>query len=102
MALMEISIIPLGTGSTSLGRYVAEIEKYLVEHNIPHTLTDMGTIIEGEVEELLALARKLHEIPFKAGAKRVYTALKIDDRRDKEVHLGTKTESVKRQLGEMA
>jgi len=103
MALMEISVIPLGTGSTSLGRYVAEIKKFLEENHIPHTLTDMGTIIEGDVDELLAIARKLHEMPFKAGAKRVYTALKIDDRRDKEVHLGTKTESVKRYLrGEMA
>ncbi len=100
MALMEISVIPLGTGSTSLGRYVAQIKKYLEENNIPHTLTDMGTIIEGEVGDLLELARRLHEIPFEAGAKRVYTALKIDDRRDKETHLGTKTESVKRYLSE--
>ncbi|NPA49606.1 MAG: MTH1187 family thiamine-binding protein [Thermodesulfobacteria bacterium] len=98
MALMEISIIPLGTGSTSLGRYVAEVKRYLEERGIPHTLTDMGTIIEGEVEDLFRIARELHEIPFKAGAKRVYTALKIDDRRDKEVHLGTKVESVKRYL----
>ncbi len=98
MALMEISVIPLGTGSTSLGQYVAEIKKYLENRGIPHTLTDMGTIIEGEVEDLLRIACELHELPFKAGAKRVYTALKIDDRRDKEVHLGTKVESVKRYL----
>ncbi len=98
MALMEISVVPLGTGSTSLGRYVAEIEKYLKEKGLPHTLTDMGTIVEGEIEELLTLARELHEIPFRAGVKRVYTVLKIDDRRDKRVHLGAKVESVKKHL----
>ena len=70
MALMEISVVPLGTGSTSLGHYVAEIKDYLAKKGVPHTLTDMGTIIEGEVEELLALARELHEMPFKAGAQR--------------------------------
>ncbi len=98
MALMEISIIPLGTGSTSLGEYVVEIKNFLEKKGIPHTLTDMGTIVEGEVDELFQLARQLHEIPFKAGAKRVYTNLRIDDRRDKEVHLGTKVKSVLRRL----
>ncbi len=98
MALMDISIIPLCTGSTSLSKYIADIEKYLIEKNIPHTLTDMGTIIEGDVDTLLKIARELHEIPFKAGAKRVYMAIKIDDRRDKETHLGEKVKRVKSKL----
>ncbi len=98
MALMEISVIPLGTGSTSLGEYVAEIKSFLEKEGVPHTLTDMGTIIEGEVDELFQIARKLHEIPFQAGAKRVYTNLRIDDRRDKKVHLGHKVESVLKRL----
>ena len=98
MALMEISVIPLGTGSTSLGEYVAKIKEWLEKEGIPHTLTDMGTIVEGDPDELFSLARRLHEIPFEAGAKRVYTALKIDDRRDKEVHLGEKVKSVARRL----
>ena len=100
MALMEISVIPLGTGSTSLGDYVAEIKKFLEKKGIAHTLTDMGTIIEGEAEELFSLASQLHELPFQKGAKRVYTALKIDDRRDKKVHLGNKVASVKKRLSE--
>ncbi len=98
MAFMEISIIPLGTGSTSLGKYVADIKSYLEKRGIPHTLTDMGTIIEGDVSALLAIAQELHEIPFKAGAKRVYTNIRIDDRRDKSVHLGEKVESVQKKL----
>ena len=94
MALMEISVVPLGTGSTSLGHYVAEIKDYLAKKGVPHTLTDMGTIIEGEVEELLALARELHEMPFKAGAQRVYTNIRLDDRRDRETHPGEKVQRV--------
>ncbi len=99
MAIMEISVVPLGTGSTSLGHYVADIKKFLEDKGVPHTLTDMGTIIEGEVEELLRLARELHEIPFKAGAKRVYTNIRIDDRRDRPTHLGEKVERVLKRLG---
>ncbi len=99
MALMEISVVPLGTGSTSLSQYVAEIKSFLEKEGIPHVLTDMGTIIEGDPDELFRLARVLHEMPFKAGAKRVYTLIRLDDRRDKEVHLGMKVESVRRRLG---
>ncbi|WP_297058534.1 thiamine-binding protein [Thermosulfurimonas sp.] len=47
---------------------------------------------------LLHLAAELHEIPFGAGAKRVFTVIKIDDRRDREVHLGDKVQSVEERL----
>ncbi len=98
MALMEISVVPLGTGSTSLSKYVAQIVRILQEEGFSYTLTDMGTIIEGPVEQLFHLARRLHEAPFTAGVKRVYTSIKIDDRRDKEVHLGEKVKSVEGKL----
>ena len=65
---------------------------------LPYELTDMGTIIEGNIDQLLAVAKALHESTFSNGAKRVYTVIKIDDRRDKEVHLGQKTGSVKERL----
>ncbi len=49
MALMEISVVPLGTGHPGVGDYVAEILQYLRKNNLPYTLTDMGTILEGEL-----------------------------------------------------
>ena len=61
-------------------------------------LHDMGTIVEGKAGELLALARKLHEIPFKIGVKRVYTTIQMDDRRDKKVSLGDKVKSVRKKF----
>ena len=61
-------------------------------------LHDMGAIGEGRAGDLLALARKLHEIPFKKGAKRVYTTIQMDDRRDKKVSLGDKVKSVRKKL----
>lgn len=99
MAFMEISVVPLGTGQPGIGDYVADIIAYLREHQIPHTLTDMGTIIEGEVEQLLALARVLHELPFQRQVWRVVTHIAIDDRRDKKVHLQDKIKAVSQRLG---
>lgn len=98
MAIMEISVVPLGLGHPSVGEYIAEVEKYLRQQNIPHQLTDMGTLIQGDAHRLLEVAQALHEMPFSRGVKRVVTHLAIDDRRDKEVRLGDKTSAVQNRL----
>jgi len=38
---------------------------------------------------------KMHEIPYNTGAARVYTTVKIDDRRDKPITIEGKVRSVK-------
>jgi len=98
MALMEISVTPLGLGHPSVGDYIAEVVRYLQKENIPHHLTDMGTLIQGDPSLLLKVAQTLHELPFARGVKRVITHIAIDDRRDKEVKLGDKTKSVQARL----
>jgi len=98
MAIMEISVVPLGLGQPSLGDYVAAVVKYLEDENIPHELTDMGTLVHGQAQTLLRVARALHELPFQQGVKRVMTHISIDDRRDKEVLLGDKKKSVRARL----
>ncbi len=94
MALMHLTIIPLGTASQSLGGYVADIQKALAESGFSHKLTDMGTIIEGDSKELLNLAAQLADIPFTKGVQRVVTQISLDDRRDKKVGIGDKVASV--------
>jgi len=98
MALMEISVVPLGLGTPSVGDHVAALIKHLQELNIPHRLTDMGTIVEGPPAKLLEWARQLHELPFEKGVQRVVTHITLDDRRDKRVALGDKTTSVSARL----
>ena len=95
---MEISVIPLGTGSTSVGQYIVEIERYLRQKGLSPQLTDMGTILEGSPEELFQWAREIHELLFSKGLSRIYTVIKIDDRRDKKVVLGEKTRRVEESL----
>ncbi len=100
MAVVEISIVPLGTGSTSLSSYVAACEKELREHSedLKYELTAMGTIIEGDLDKILKLVRQLHEVPFKSGAQRVSTSIKIDDRRDKRGSIEEKIRSVENKV----
>lgn len=98
MAIMEISVVPLGLGQPSVGDHIAAVVKYLENENIPYELTDMGTVVHGQPDTLLRVAQALHELPFKQGVKRVMTHISIDDRRDKEVFLGDKKKSVRARL----
>lgn len=98
MALMQINILPLGTSSPSVGEFVASIVKQLQREGAICRLTDMGTEVEGEPPELLALAARLHELPFAKGCRRVVTQIVIDDRRDKKIALGDKVTSVNQRL----
>ena len=95
---MHLTIIPLGTGSASVGEYVVDIQKALEKSGLPYTLTDMGTTVEGSSKELLILAGQLSEIPFSKGVQRVVTQISLDDRRDKKIELGDKIASVAARL----
>ena len=86
MAVVEVSITPLGTGTPGVSEYVAGCIRVLRETGLKYQLTSMGTIIEGDVGEVLEVVRRMHEEPFAAGANRISTLIKIDDRRDKEGH----------------
>ncbi len=79
----------MGEG-VSVGNYVAEIQKRLEEEKAVFHLEDMGTIIEGDIQDLLKILGKIYETPFEQGAVRVVTSILIDDRRDKDIRIGDK------------
>ena len=98
MAVVFLTITPLGTGTPSVSAYVAGVERILRATTLTHQLTAMGTIIEGELDEILRVVRAMHEHPFTRGAARVSTLIKIDDRRDKEHTIAGKMRSVEEKL----
>ncbi len=99
MAIVEFTIVPLGTKDTSLSKYVADCHKILEDiENIKYQLTPMGTIVEGELDLILSTIRKIHEVPFKNGALRVSTSIRIDDRRDKASSMEGKVKSVEEKM----
>jgi uncharacterized protein (TIGR00106 family) len=98
MAVVFLTITPLGTGTPGVSSYVAGVERILRETRLTHQLTAMGTIIEGDLDEILAVVRRMHEHPFTQGAMRVSTSLRIDDRRDKEHTIAGKMRSVEEKL----
>ena len=94
MAIAEVSIVPIGTKSTSLSNYVSGCLEVLESSGLTYELHGMGTIIEGNLKDLFQTLLKMHEVPFKAGALRVVTTIKIDDRRDKKTSAKGKVKAV--------
>lgn len=99
MAIAEVSVVPLGTKTPSVSQYVARAIKILEqEKDIGYELTPMGTIIEGDLDRILAVVRKMHETVFDEDIARVVTTIKIDDRRDKPQTMKGKLDSVRKKL----
>jgi uncharacterized protein (TIGR00106 family) len=101
MAIIDISVVPVGTGSPSVSRFVAGAVRILKnEPGIKYELTAMNTIIEGDLTQLLSLAQRMHQSAFEAGAVRVVTTMRIDERRDKPLTMAGKIKAVKEKLGQ--
>ena len=98
MVTASLTVTPVGTETPSLSRYVAECARVLDEAGLKHTLTPMGSVLEGPLEEILEVVAKVHEIPFSQGVQRVSTRLTIDDRRDKKATAQGKMDSVEKRL----
>ena len=83
LAVAEIFITPLGTGEPTIRRFIGALLPVLRESGLTYQLTAMGTLVEGPVAEIWALARRLHDATFDAhtGSDRVVTSLRIDERR---------------------
>jgi uncharacterized protein (TIGR00106 family) len=76
--VVNFSIVPIGKGS-SLSTQVAEVLKIVSESGINYKLHAMGTILEGDWDDVLRLIKKCHKKILK-DSDRVLTTISIDDR----------------------
>lgn len=96
----EISVYPMGTGTTSASFYIAKgIETIQNLEGIRYQVTPMGTLLESSsIERIHEASRKIMEAVHNLGVNRVEVILKIDSRKDKEVKLEEKIESLNKYL----
>lgn len=95
MAVVEVTIAPMGTATPSISRYVAACHKVLATaSDLKYQLTPMATVIEGDLGRIMEVIAEMHEVPFAEGAQRVSTLIRIDDRRDKALTMEGKLKSV--------
>jgi uncharacterized protein (TIGR00106 family) len=99
MAIVEVTVVPLGTKTPSVSQYVARAVKIMErERGLKYEMTAMGTIIEGDLDRILTVVKKMHEGIFGEGVARVITRIDIDDRRDKAQGMKDKLASLKKKL----
>ncbi len=85
MITADFGIVPIGSKGTDLGEYVSVAVQAIKNSGLKYELTGMGTQIESKnLDELYDAIKVAQEAIFKIGANRVYTVIKIDDRRDKD------------------
>ena len=99
MATADLTVIALGRPDPGASEYIAAIQRKLAEQDrVKYVMHAMGTSLEGSTADILAVFGELHAVPFEMGIPRVYSILKLDERRDREQTLADKVESVRRKL----
>src|ERR671923_1766532 len=102
MATADLTVLALGRPQVSASEYIAAIQRRLAQQDrVRYRMHAMGTSLEGSTEDILAVVGELHAVPFDQGIPRVYTVLKLDERRDRPGQtLEDKVRSVEDLLGE--
>ena len=102
MATADLTVLALGRADVSASEYIAAIQRRLAaQDRVRYRMHAMGTSLEGSTEDILAIVVELHALPFEQGIPRVYTVLKLDERRDRpDQTLDDKVRSVERLLAD--
>ena len=99
MAVVQVSVVPVGTSTASISHHVAHCLDVLEKTGLSYELAPMGTVIEGELRDILEAIAKMHEGTFGTDVARVLTTVIIDDRRDKHLTMAGKLEAVRKRRG---
>ncbi len=83
----------------SVSRYVtAAVRVVRTQDRVSYQLDPMFTTLEGDIADIFDLVRRMQDAVVEAGAQRVATVIKIDDRRDRDVRMQDKVRAVEEQL----
>jgi len=94
--IAEFSIVPVGAG-LSLSPFVAECLRIVEDSGLKHQLTPMGTVLQGDGEQVMATIMACHSRVLEM-SERVVTSIKVDDRRDRPADMERKVRSVEEKV----
>lgn len=94
--IVELSLFPMGKG-VSISAFVARAVALIRQSGLSHVLTPMGTCIEGEWDEVMAVVNACFKA-LAADCDRVYLTFKADWRKGRSGGLAAKTGSVEAKL----
>ena len=97
MVLLEFSMSPLDKGE-SVSAYVSRSLDIIDKSGLPYQLTPMGTIVEGEWAEVMAVVTACFE-RMRADCHRISTSIRVDYRAGAGGRLKSKIAAVEKKLG---
>lgn len=97
MVLLDFSMTPLGKGE-SVSAYVARCMEVVAASGLDHRLHAMGTTLEGELDDVLAVVRRCFEA-LQTDCDRISCSIKIDYRKGQSGRLRSKVEKVQTLIG---
>ena len=97
MVLLEMTMSPIGKGE-SLSPYVSRVLKVIDESGITYRLTPMGTILEGEWDEVMKVVKDCFN-ELNKDCSRIGVYIKIDYRDGPESRLESKIKSLEDKIG---
>ena len=98
MVLLDFSMTPLGKGE-SVSPYVARCLEVVAASGLDYRLHAMGTTLEGELDQVLAVVRQCFEV-LQKDCPRISCSIKIDYRKSPGGRLRSKVDKVQRLLGQ--
>ena len=96
MVLLEFSMSPLSKGE-SVGQYVARSLDIVDRSGIPYRLNPMGTVLEGEWDEVFGVVNRCFQM-MKKDCNRISAIIKVDYRKGQRGRLSAKIASVESHL----
>ncbi len=97
--LAELEIVPIGTKSANLSREIAKVASLIHASGLDYRVGPMGTVVEGSWDQIMALAKRCHQVLMRS-SDRVMTTIRIDDRKDKKgPRILQKVRSLENKLG---
>jgi uncharacterized protein (TIGR00106 family) len=96
--IVEVSVVPVGTGEASVSAYVRAAVKIIEETDLDYQVNSMGTCLQGEWDEIFSTLKAVHDELAKMGCSRIVTTVKIDDRRDKYGTMDAKIAAIEDEL----
>jgi len=94
--LLEFGMTPLTKGE-SVSKYVARSLDIIEKSGLDYRLNPMGTVIEGEWDEVFDVVKKCLDM-MRKDCDRISTSIKVDYRKGKSGRIQTKIESVEKKL----
>lgn len=97
MILLELSMTPLDKGE-SVSEFVSRSLKIIDKSGLPYRLNPMGTVIEGDFDEVMGIVKACYE-RMAQDCNRITATISMDYRKGKSGRLESKIKSVEKKVG---